>query len=672
MMESTENLSELWENFLQSKDQNDRIVTDTAQKFIIDFREVMNFHPALSESLAKENTFRSGKEFIETFIKDHHNKKVIALFDNFTASFKKHINELRSEDREQVFFLEGVLRQVSTVHPRIVEIAYVCGGCDFATTHSFLNPFGKIGLPPNCPNCKRNLREQKVKYLDIQKCILEEPFDDVEGNKNPESINIYIEAPLTDKDINKHLSPGNKVRITGIFKSVPIYQHGKRTLEEDKFLHATFVEVVEREFEDIILDPADIARFQEETKQPTFVPDLVQSIAPDIYGYDEIKKALLYQLVGGIRIEDARGKVEKMGDIHILIVSDPGLAKTHLAKSIRKIAPKVRMVDGSGASGVGLTASVIKDEFIGGYVVEAGAIVLADNGLLIIDEFDKINPDDAKGLHLALSDQMVIKDKANIHVEMRARTACLALANPKLGRFDAYGYLADQISFPPSLINRFDLIFPIKDVPDVKRDLEIIKKITAKSFTPDVFQPKYSSDFIKKFVSYVRRNKNLSISDEAVKLLQEYYTDIRTKTDKKLEFKSIPINARQGNTILKLSQASAKLRLDTEVRTVDIRNAIELLQYCLQQFGMDQQTGQFDIDAFEGRIPASTRNNYHVLKEIIIELTGQIGKTIPLEDIMTRAKSKNITEPQAEELITKMLHSGDIIEPRRGFLQLIT
>ncbi|MBD3249787.1 hypothetical protein GF336_07105 [Candidatus Woesearchaeota archaeon] len=318
------------------------------------------------------------------------------------------------------------------------------------------------------------------------------------------------------------------------------------------------------------------------------------------------------------------------------------------------------------------TASVVKDEFLKGWSLEAGALVLANDGFCAIDEMDKMTTEDRSAMHEALEQQTVSISKANIQATLLTRTTVLAAANPKFGRFDPYGVLASQIDLPPALINRFDLIFPIKDLPDSEKDSKMAAHILDLHRDPNVDEPDVPTELMKKYVAYARQNVKPILTKSAEDEIRTYYVSMRNSGGgEESSVKAIPISARQLEALVRLSEASAKTRLSNKITKKDARKAIDLLQYCLSQIGVDPETGKIDIDRITTGVTASERGRIHTLREIIDELENQIGKTIPVDDVVKEGSSKGIEESEIEEMLEKLKRSGDIFEPKRGFIQKI-
>jgi replicative DNA helicase Mcm len=407
------------------------------------------------------------------------------------------------------------------------------------------------------------------------------------------------------------------------------------------------------------------------SKDKELFKKLTLSIAPSIYGHKEIKASLLLQLFGGSR-KVMKDNIVRRGDIHILLVGDPGAGKSQLLQFIAKSAPKARFISGKGASGAGLTAAVVKDEFLKGWSLEAGAMVLANKGICCIDELDKMTPEDRSALHEALEQQTITISKANIQATLRAETTVLAAANPKLSRFDPYTPIASQIDLPSTLINRFDLIFPIRDLPNVETDDRIAGHVLKLYQDRDALVTPIDPVLMRKYIAYAKRTIMPILTDDAAKEIKDFYVTLRNSVQSDSEVKPIPISARQLEAIIRLSEASARLRLSNKVTRDDAKLAISITKYCLTQIGMDKETGQFDMDRFATGMATSERSKIITVKEIINRLESERGsKSIQIDDISMEALHKNISEDQVFEIIEKLKKSGDIFEPKRGYVQKI-
>jgi replicative DNA helicase Mcm len=294
------------------------------------------------------------------------------------------------------------------------------------------------------------------------------------------------------------------------------------------------------------------------------------------------------------------------------------------------------------------------------------------NGVIMhncIDEMDKMSPEDTSAMHEALENQTVSISKANIQATLISRTTVLAAANPKFGRFDPYGVVADQINLPPALINRFDLIFTIKDLPDEKKDRAMAAHMLSLHQNPDIKEPEIPTNLLKKYIAYAKQKISPKLTDGAIKDIQDYYIKMRMSGGGE-GVKTIQISPRQLEALVRLSESSARVRLSDKVTKKDTKKAIELLEYSMTQVGLDKETGKIDIDRIATGIPASQRNNIMIIKEVIKEIEARLGvKTIPIDDIMEESKSKGVNEEKTEEALEKLKRVGEIFEPRRGFIQ---
>ena len=503
--------------------------------------------------------------------------------------------------------------------------------------------------------------------MDAQNIVLEEDPEDLDGGSQPKRMKVFLKDDLVSPLSERNTAPGAKINIVGIIKEIPItLRTGGKSTRFDLLIDANSIQAIEETFSELIISPEEEQKIKELGKDPQLRQKLVGSIAPSIYGYEQIKEAVLLQLFGGTHKQRRDGSTTR-GDMHILLVGDPGSGKSQILKRINVVAPKARYVSGKGVSAAGLTAAVVRDEFLQGWSLEAGAMVLASNGICLIDELDKMSTEDSAAMHEALENQTVSISKANIQATLIARTTVLAAANPKFGRFDPFEILAKQINLPPALLNRFDLIFPIKDLPEETKDTQLAKHILSLHQDPDQFTAELSTNFLKKYIAYAKQHIHPRLTTEAMTEMQRYFVEIRNKGGvEEGVLRAIPISARQLDALVRLSEAAARMRLSNTVEVQDSQKAIELLEYSLRQVGLDPETGKIDIDRIATGISTSQRSLTRVIKDIIIGLEGKGSSAIPFEDIIEAAKEKNITKEKVEEVIEMLRRSGDVFEPRRG------
>src|SRR3989338_3673800 len=593
---------------------------------------------------------------------------------NFRIRFKKipetqkiMVSDVRSAHIGKLITITGIVRQKSDVRPQVTTSKFECPNC--GNVISVLQLEGSFREPDRC-GCGRKGKFRLISksLVDAQAMVLEESPDELQGGDQPKRMNVFLKEDLVSPITDKRTNPGNRVVVVGVLKETPVFVKGTKSTRFDLLLEANYIEALEEDFYQIEISKEEEKAILELSQDQKIYDKLVDSIVPSIHGYRRIKEALLLQLLGGVQKKRKDGAVSR-GDCHVLLVGDPGAGKSAILKRISQIAPKGRYVAGMGSSGVGLTAAVVKDEFLGGWSLEAGALVLSNNGLFAIDEMDKMSDEDRSAMHEALEQQSISVAKANIQATLSSKTTVLAAANPKFGRFDPHGIIAEQIDMPPTLINRFDLIFPIKDVPDPENDERLAKHILQLQQTPDLIEPEIPSGLLKKYIAYARQKSSPVLTDSAFNEIKDFYVQMRNResTDDRAA-RSIPISPRQLEALVRLAEAHAKVRFADKVTKKDARKAIELLTYCLLQVGLDRETGRIDIDRISTGIGASQRERIYAIREIIQELEAQIGKKIPLEDIQRLAQGKGVSSSDVDEIIERLKRSGDIFEPQFGFV----
>ncbi|MBD3164023.1 AAA domain-containing protein [Candidatus Woesearchaeota archaeon] len=643
------------------------------EKFLlIDFSELIRFNPELADLLLEqpEELIKAIEIAISQLDTLGDVSKFRVRFLSLPQSQKIMIRNIRSKHINKLLLIEGTVRQKSDVRPQMVSAKFECPSC--GNIINVLQLEKKFKEPSRC-GCGRKgkFRLLDKELIDAQGIVLEESSEDLEGGEQPKKINLLLKADLVSPISEKKTNPGSKIRIAGILKEVPITaRDGGKLTRFDLMIEANSLESIEEDFSSIEISEEEEKQLLELSKDPKIYQKLISSVVPSIYGHEKIKEAVMMQMVGGIRKVRDDGSISR-GDIHILLIGDPGSGKSQILKRISKIAPKGRFVSGKGASGAGLTAAVVKDEFLSGWSLEAGALVLGNRGVCCIDELDKMGSDDRDAMHEALEGQTVTISKANIQATLRAETTVLAAANPKFGRFDPYEIIPKQIDLPSTLINRFDLIFPVRDLPNKDRDDKIASFVLHLHQEPDALSPELESKTLRKYFAYARQKSAPVLTEGAIDEIRKYYLKMRSSGSEEGEMKAIPISARQLEALVRMAEAHAKISLKDKVTRKDAKKSVELMHHCLVQVGLDPETGKIDIDRISTGIPATERSHISTVKEIINELEKKLGKTIPIDDIVDLAKQKGIEEEAIEETIQKLKRSGDIFEPRRGFISRI-
>ncbi|XP_022770840.1 DNA replication licensing factor MCM7-like isoform X2 [Durio zibethinus] len=481
-------------------------------------------------------------------------------------------------------YYEVYIRAPSKGRPfTIREVAvYTCEECGYEI---YQDVTARVFMPLfECPSkrCLVNrtkgnliLQLRASKFLKFQEAKIQELAEHVPKGHIPRSMTVHFRGEMTRK-----VAPGDVVELSGIFLPIPYtgFRAMRAGLVADTYLEAMSVTHFKKKYEQYELrgdEEEQIARLAEDGG---IYNKLARSLAPEIYGHEDVKKALLLLLVGAPHRKLKDG-MKIRGDLHICLMGDPGVAKSQLLKHIINVAPRGVYTTGRGSSGVGLTAAVQKDPVTNEMVLEGGALVLADMGICAIDEFDKMDESDRTAIHEVMEQQTVSIAKAGITTSLNARTAILAAANPAWGRYDLRRTPAENINLPPALLSRFDLLWLILDRADMDADLEMARHVVyvhqnkespALGFTP--LEP----SVLRAYISAARR-----LSPYVPKELEEYiataYSSIRQEEAKSNTPHSYT-TVRTLLSILRISAALSRLRFSETVAQSDVDEALRLMQ----------------------------------------------------------------------------------------------
>jgi replicative DNA helicase Mcm len=372
----------------------------------------------------------------------------------------------------------------------------------------------------------------------------------------------------------------------------------------------------------------------------------------------------MYLLFGGVPKEREGTKIR--GEINVLLVGDPGTAKTQLLKFVQSVAPRGVYCSGRGSTGAGLTAACQRDPDTGEMTLEAGALVLADRGIVCIDELEKMRPEDRVNIHEPLESQTISIAKGGIVATLNARTAVLAAANPVFGRYNVYKSIFENLaSLPATLLSRFDLIFLMLDRPELERDKKLAEHIL-NLHRGTIPPPPIPRELLRKYIAYARQI-NPELTPEAAQLLNDFYTKRRAKIETTETLTDI--GARQLEALVRIAEARARAALRDKVLPEDAAAAIKIVTQSLKQIGVDAETGEIDIDMILTGKPKSQREKMAAILTLLIEMEKETGFVERQALLNALEQQYSIPKNEALKLINQLIREGAIFEPKEGYLK---
>ncbi|XP_077250981.1 DNA replication licensing factor MCM3-like [Tasmannia lanceolata] len=522
--------------------------------------------------------------------------------------------------------VEGIITKCSLVRPKVVKSVHYCPTTGSFTTREYRDITSNIGLPTGSVYPTRddngNLLVTEYglcKYKDHQTLSMQEVPENSAPGQLPRTVDVIVEDDLVDS-----CKPGDRVAIVGVYKALPGKSKGSVNGVFRTVLIANNVSLLNKEANAPIYTAEDIKNIRKIAERDDTFDLLGNSLAPSIYGHSWIKKAVVLLMLGGME-KNLKNGTHLRGDINMMMVGDPSVAKSQLLRAIMNIAPLAISTTGRGSSGVGLTAAVTSDQETGERRLEAGAMVLADRGVVCIDEFDKMNDIDRVAIHEVMEQQTVTIAKAGIHASLNARCSVVAAANPIYGTYDRSLTPTKNIGLPDSLLSRFDLLFIVLDQmdPDIDRQISehvlrmhryrpaidggaldgnsrYVEEDDADDDANASVFVKYNRmlhgekkrralkretltiKFLKKYIHYAKNRIQPKLTDEASDHIATAYAELRNAgTNAKSGGGTLPITARTLETIIRLSTAHAKLKLSNKVSTIDVEAALKVLNFAI-------------------------------------------------------------------------------------------
>ncbi|KAL2734416.1 DNA replication licensing factor Mcm7 [Vespula squamosa] len=566
----------------------------------------------------------------EIYIKDFNDAKALS------------VREIKAEKIGKLVTVRGIVTRSTEVKPMMVVATYTCDQCGAET----YQPVQSLTFMPlrTCPSddCRVNkaggrlyMQTKGSKFVKFQELKLQEHSDQVPVGHIPRTVTIFCRGETT-----RQCLPGDHVTITGIF--LPLVKTGFNVRGGSALLSDTYLDAhrIVCCTNSQTIDDSNAQLTDEELallSQDDFYSKLALSLAPEIYGLEDVKKALLLLLVGGT--DKKKGDIKIRGNINICLMGDPGVAKSQLLSFITRLAPRSQYTTGRGSSGVGLTAAVMKDPLTGQMILEGGALVLADQGVCCIDEFDKMADTDRTAIHEVMEQQTISIAKAGIMTRLNARVSILAAANPAYGRYNPKRTIEQNIQLPAALLSRFDLLWLIQDRADRSNDLKMAQHITyvhQHCSQPPTETEVLDMNLIRKYINLCKV-KEPSIPEDLSEYIVDSYVEMRRESRNSAD--KTFTSARNLLGVLRLATALARLRLANVVEKEDVAEANRLVEM-----------SKHSINYSEAKPSNAQRNPIDRIYYLILELASG-SKTVKVSDILERCTSKGFKPDQVDECI---------------------
>ena len=658
-------------------EQIDQMMPKRAKYIVVDFNDLVSV-PFIESKFVESpdeilNAFsRAIKEILQERFPEYARKiehDIRARIANFPA--ERSLRQINSEVITKMTSVSGMVVRASEVKPLAKELTYKCLDkhiSKFTLLDGMSLDKAVKCQSPKCPHTNLAIVAEESRFIDFQIVRLQELPEDLPPGQLPHYVNVSMKQDLVD-----YARPGDRIVLTGIVRIEQERVSGVKQSESALYrlrMDGNNIEFIggrgikgsrRTEREEISPDEQKIIRTL--SKNPDIYDRLIASFAPHIRGHELFKEAILLLIVGSTQRALSDGSKVR-GDINVFLVGDPGTAKSEMLKFCARIAPRGLYTSGRGSTAAGLTAAVVRDAS-GIFMLEAGAVVLGDQGLVCIDEFDKMRPEDRSALHEVMEQQSASIAKGGIVATLNARTSILAAANPMFGKYDPFKNLTENVNLPIPLLTRFDLVFVVRDIPHEEKDRQIAQHILSQHGTSGTDTTSLIDvDILTKYLAYAKRNDPV-LTKEAENKIMEFYLKMRSVEGEDKE-KMITITPRQLEGLIRLSTARARILLKNQVEEDDADRAIYLFNEMLKNAGIDVNTGKIDIGVLQGR-PRSEVSKLATFMEILKSLEGEPQSPVLEQTFVDElVKSEKFNEEEARNYIRRMVRDATIYESKPG------
>jgi len=653
-------------------DRINNMMAINSTSLIVDYIDFDTFKPYLAKKITDDpdEMLEAFNKAVFTILYEIHpdyaeeiQNNIKVRIGNYTV--QKGLREINAEAINKLLGVSGMVVRTSEVKPLAKKIGYKCLNC------GDINEAQLKGLvlkkPSKCKQCSEKELEMDPEtslFIDFQMVRLQELPEDLPAGNLPHYLEVTVIGDLVDQ-----CRPGDRILLTGIVRIEHEQQSQFKTSIFRLRMEGNNIEYLggragdkdNRTMERLEISIEDEKQIFALGRKNNAYDILISSYAPHIYGHEVIKEVVLLLIVGSVTKKLDDGSTRR-GDINVLLVGDPGTAKSEMLKFAAKIAPRGLYTSGRGTTAAGLTAAVIRDKS-GIMMLEAGAVVLGDQGLVCIDEFDKIKPEDRSALHEVMEQQTCSVAKGGIVATLNARTSILAAANPLYGKYDSFKNITENVNLPIPLLTRFDIVYVIRDIPEREKDHRIASHILEiHRDTERNTQFVIDIDIFSKYLAYSRTIEP-KLSIEAIDKIRNYYMKMRNVESEGM----ITVTPRQLEGLVRLATARAKLLLKDYVDSDDAERAIYLIQTMLETAGVDVNTGKVDLGVLHGK-PQSEISKLKLFMEVFNALSGQDKNDVEEKSfIQELTQTGRFTEDDAKTFINKAMANGQIYERKAGY-----